>query len=435
MGKDIKKKIQGKLPPIGWRIIKSALAVFLCYLVSFLRGNAGIVFYSQLAALWCIQVYVQNSKQNAVQRLVGTVIGALFGLLYLLIRNGIHLEESSHYDMVDAVCISLFIVVILYATVLLKKKQASYFSCVVFLSIVVNHVSDNFPYLFVWNRFLDTVIGIIIGIGINSFSLPRAKQRDILFISGLDDTLLNKKNRLSDYSKVELNRMLDDGANFTISTTRTPASLMEPMKDIRLKLPVIAMDGAVLFDIKEKVYLKVYVISNIKAQQLLLFIENQGLHCFANVIIDDLLVIYYDELEDEVQKNLVKKLRKSPYRNFVKRYLPEGEEVVYFMLLYPHDAINNLYTKLQELGITRELKTIVYPSTDYPGYSYLKIYNKNATKENMIQYLKEELGIQKTITFGNIPNRYDYVVEPGDSEKTIQLLKKLYEPVRFLRRS
>ena len=105
--------------------------------------------------------------------------------------------------------ISAMIVLVLYTTVLIKKKQASYFSCVVFLSIVVNHVTDANPYLFVWNRFLDTVIGIVIGVGINTVSLPHDKRNDIFFLSGLDDTLLiNKKNKMSDYSKVELNAIM-----------------------------------------------------------------------------------------------------------------------------------------------------------------------------------------------------------------------------------
>lgn len=56
------------------------------------------------------------------------------------------------------------IVVVLYTTVVMKKKQASYFSCVLFLSIVVNYITDVNPYLFVWDRFLDTLIGILIGV-------------------------------------------------------------------------------------------------------------------------------------------------------------------------------------------------------------------------------------------------------------------------------
>ena len=72
-------------PGIGMRILKSALAVSLCMVINLLRGDSGIVFYSQLAALWCIQMYRSNTISNALQRMIGTVVGALFGLIYLLV--------------------------------------------------------------------------------------------------------------------------------------------------------------------------------------------------------------------------------------------------------------------------------------------------------------------------------------------------------------
>jgi hypothetical protein len=424
------KLAKSHFPPIGMRIIKSATAILLCYLVSFIRGNSGIVFYSQLAALWCIQVYVEKSKKNAIQRFIGTCIGAIYGLIYLLARKEA-IKFTGTNDYIDAAVISLMIMLILYTTVLIKKKEASYFSCVVYLSIVVNHVSDVNPYLFVWNRFLDTVIGILIGIGVNTAALPHDKKDDILFLSGLDDTLLNSKDNMSDYSKIELNRMIDDGAKFTISTYRTPASLIEPVRDIRLKLPVIAMDGAVLYDIKRKMYLKVYVISHAKSKQVVDLIHSQGLSCFTNVIIDDMLVIYYDKIDDEVHRKLVSQLRSSPYRNYVDRKCPDNQEVVYFMLLYPHAVIEDMYNKLVEAGFDKELKILKYKSEDYKGYSYIKIYNRNATKENMIEYLKTMVEVNKTVTFGSIEGRYDVVVNPGDTNKVVHMVRKIYEPVKI----
>lgn len=423
------KRLRGKNPPIGMRIIKSAIAVMLCFCVSFIRGNSGIVFYSQLAALWCMQVYVSNTRKNAAQRMIGTVIGAIYGLVFLLIKRGMAMQWGD-FQMIDAAVISLMLVAVLYTTVLIKKKQASYFSCVVFLSIAVNHMSDGNPYLFVWNRFLDTVIGIVIGIGVNCFSLPKDKRKDILFISGLDDTLLNKDYNLSDYSRIELNRMLDEGVNFTISTMRAPASLMEPMRDIRLKLPVIAMDGAVLYDICEKMYIKTYVISYTQSRKIMSLIKENGLMCFSNVIVDDMLVIYYGDTQDKIQQKLISDLRKSPYRNYVKRELPETEYVVYFMLLYPKAVIESFYKVLEKNNLTKELKVLKYDSQDYPGYAYIKIYNKNATKTNMICYLKEMLGIEKTVTFGSIEGKYDVVVQSGDTNEVVHILKKLYEPFK-----
>lgn len=153
---EIKVK-QHSIPGIGMRIIKSATAVAICFLVDQFRGGRGIVFYSQLAALWCIQGYRSNTKQNAIQRTIGTVIGAAYGLLYLLFYL-FFLKKYADVAWIEKGIISLMIVVVLYTTVLIKKTQASYFSCVVFLSVVVNHIADGNPYLFVWNRFLDTMI-------------------------------------------------------------------------------------------------------------------------------------------------------------------------------------------------------------------------------------------------------------------------------------
>ena len=428
MGITLFHKYRQQWPPVGMRILKSAAAIELCYLISFLRGNSGILFYSQLAALWCIQSYRSGTRKNALQRMIGTVIGALFGLSYLLIRNSLPWNMTFH-PVLNSFMISGMIIAVLYFTVLIRKKQASYFSCVVFLSIVVNHVADASPYLFVWNRFLDTVIGILVGVTVNSMRFPGKKRKDILFLSGLDDTLLNEENTLTDYSRVELNRMLDDGVNFTISTMRTPASLLEPLRDVKLKLPVIAMDGAVLYDIREKRYLKTWTLTSGQTETILTLVHESGLSCFTNVILEDLLIIYYEETSDEIQKKLVQELRRSPLRNYLKRQPPKGSEAIYIMLLYPEETIERFYRILAENGITRELKVLKYESRDYPGYSYIKIYSKNACREYAEEELKKMLQISKTMKFGSVPGKYDEVIQNGDMNRVVHVLRKKYEPL------
>ena len=49
-----------------------------------------------------------------------------------------------------------------------NEKNTSYFACVVYLSIAVNHVTDVDPFLFVLNRCFDTVIGIAVGLFVNT---------------------------------------------------------------------------------------------------------------------------------------------------------------------------------------------------------------------------------------------------------------------------
>lgn len=417
------KRSQKKLPGIGLRIFKSSMGVFLCYVVNAFRNGEGILFYSQLAVLWCMQDYVSETMGKAKQRTIGTVMGALYGLLYLL---GMGLLPNIRKLHLDAIVVSVFIILILYSTVLINKKQASYFSCVVFLSIVVNHIGDANPYLFVWNRFLDTMIGIGLGVAVNCFTFPKKHHKDILFVSGLDDTLLSKENRLSDYSRVELNRMIDDGALFTISTMRTPGSLVEPLKGIHLKLPVIVMDGAALYNFAEKSYEKVYLISQDYTQQMIHFLEERKQAYFANVIMDDCLVIYYQNCEDKVYNDIVADLRKSPYRNYINRKVPEGENVVYFMIIDKTEKITALHREMLESELGKNKKILCYPSYDYPGYSYIKIYNHNARKENMLEYLQKQLGVEKVISFGSLPDTYTYQIQDGESDKVVKLIKKEY---------
>ena len=179
-----------RLPPIGARIIKSAVSVALCMLIYFVRtllpvGN-GIPFYSALAALWCLQPYSATSKNNAGQRSIGTFIGAAFGLVFIVMLKGSGLtKQIAVYLLASAV-----IIPVIYLTVLLDKRNASFFSCVVFLSIALTHSFDSDPYLFVFNRVLDTFIGIGVGLAVNNFHLPIKHDSDTLFVSGIDSVLI-----------------------------------------------------------------------------------------------------------------------------------------------------------------------------------------------------------------------------------------------------
>lgn len=163
-----------KLPKPGLRILKSALAVLLCFLIDDLRG-AGVPFYSAIAAILCMQPDVQGGLRVGLNRVVGTLIGGFYGMgmLYLLrtfLPDGNGLLQ---YAVISAALIPL-----MYITVLVKKTSATYITCVVFLSITVSHGLDLIPYKFAFNRILDTLIGIFISLFINWIPFLRNRQAE-----------------------------------------------------------------------------------------------------------------------------------------------------------------------------------------------------------------------------------------------------------------
>ena len=147
------------MPRIGKRILKSSLAVFLCFLIYLLRNEEGIVFYSCIAAVLCMQQDTSNTQRVAANRVVGTLVGGFCGMLVLLFEKHI---LPGNTQLMQYALISFMIIPVIYITVLLKKTSASYISCVVFMSVTVSHGADVNPYLFAINRMIDTLIGIAV---------------------------------------------------------------------------------------------------------------------------------------------------------------------------------------------------------------------------------------------------------------------------------
>lgn len=81
---------------------------------------------------------------------------------------------------------------------------------------------------------------------------------------------------------------------FTIATARTPATVVPLLKQLQLDLPVVLMNGAVLYDIRNKHYIQtngftddsaLRYISVLENRDLIPFvyrIENNKLKCFTN---------------------------------------------------------------------------------------------------------------------------------------------------------
>lgn len=416
-------KTQFRLPPVGNRIIKSAVGVLLCWCVYLLRGRNGIPFYSMLAALWCIQPYINKTFSMALQRTVGTLIGAAFGLITIVL-------EIFVFDIYDRpvgfLVVALMIIPVIYTTLLIKRPNASYFSCVVFLSITVNHIMDENPYLFVLNRVLDTFIGIAIGMLVNSARLPRRRVKDVLFTAELDDMLSPISEQLTAFSKIEINRMLAEGLKFTLVTMRTPASLMSILSDVNLSLPVVVMNGAALYDFRENSYVKAYIISRDSCERVRAVVNAAGMNVFTNALCDDSLVIYYDKLENEAEQKIFSSLKKSPHRNYLNRPPQPEDRVIYLMIIDRSEKIAGLFEELKGSEIGSLLKMITYPSQDYPGFSYIKIYNKNAGKQHMTEILCREYGIDKCKAVSTDGSR--------SLNAIARRLKSSFEPTIFTRK-
>ncbi len=416
-----------KLPIPGQRILRTVIAVWLCLLIYVLRGRHGEPLYAGLAALQCIQPYTKSTRAVGLKRLTGTLIGAAWGLLILLLEQRLS-EKGFDPPWLHFSLVGLFTGAVLYFAVLLRVREAAYFSAVVFLVITIKHADDVSPYVYAFHRSLDTLIGVAAAELVNRLHLPRLRRTDTLFVSSIGDTLLGPDRRLTPYSKVELNRLLEDGAMFTVATSETQATVRELLEGVDLRWPVITMEGAALYDMKSMEYLETLPMSTEKGRRLKDWAHREGLPFFSNSVEENLLVIRYEELSNPSMRALFEQKRRSPYRNYIHSPADLDRGVLYLLILEKTEVLEAALERFRREEASGEYRAVLSPSP-FEGYSSLKIYDAAVSRRAMLEKLRERLKPAETVTFGSVPGQYDVVIENADHNAMVRELKRRFEPV------
>ena len=156
---------------VGLRMTKTALAVFICAIIGYLRGEVSAIF-SMIAAIMCMQPTRDQSLIFALNRVIGTVIGGVLGALFLYFARW---TNVIHILPVYYLLLSLMLIPLIELTLLMRKPSIASFSCIVFLSVTVMRVGDLNPLSDAAERIFETVIGIAVGLLVN-WIIPKSKK-------------------------------------------------------------------------------------------------------------------------------------------------------------------------------------------------------------------------------------------------------------------
>lgn len=142
---------------IGWRIIKTGIAVALCiWIAELLKFKHP--FYSAIAAVLAMQATIEGSFQTGVHRMQGTIVGALTGCIFALVA-----VRSPWWT-------GLGLIVTMTVLKYLKWHKAMTIASIVFIAISVNLTGKPLDYAV--NRIIDTALGIIIAYLVNRWIVP-----------------------------------------------------------------------------------------------------------------------------------------------------------------------------------------------------------------------------------------------------------------------
>lgn len=194
---DYKNKV--KFPKIGMRSIKTVIATTIAITLSNILGLES-PFYPTMITFLCIQSTITESSEVALNKLAGTLIGGILALIYLVFIP----------DIVYVIPIG--ILAIIYLGNMLNKRDLISMSSVIFLTISFRVISggDTDTVTFVIHRILETFLGVVIAILVNTYIKPpnpfeKLKSLDgemALFVNNVisENEHFNKPDRLEEYS-------------------------------------------------------------------------------------------------------------------------------------------------------------------------------------------------------------------------------------------
>lgn len=125
---------------IGMRIIKTVIAVFVCAIIGWLRGE--MTFFSMIAAVLCMQKSAEKTLSTSFNRVMGTAVGGAYGVIVLFLETQFNLQRV---PPLFYLVVSLMLIPVILTTIGIKKPSVAGFACVVFLSTTVYHVGDADP--------------------------------------------------------------------------------------------------------------------------------------------------------------------------------------------------------------------------------------------------------------------------------------------------
>ena len=222
-----------------------------------------------------------------------------------------------------------------------------------------------------------------------------------LYISDLDGTLLSSACELTPETTEIINSLIEKGLNFTISTARTGETVRLLAKDLNINIPAILMNGVATYNLKEEKYTSFEPFPENATDAFFEIIKAHGSLGFLYTISDGALETYYVNtntpnaesfMEERIKKFLKKFTRVADFSECAEN------NPVYYSVSHRKEALAPLYESLKKLeGFSIEFYRDIY-NTDF---WYLEICSEKASKYSSAVKLKEKLGFERIVAFGD----------------------------------
>ena len=221
-----------------------------------------------------------------------------------------------------------------------------------------------------------------------------------LFISDLDGTLLNQNAEISCETKKIINQLIGNGMNFSVATARTLASAGKILSGLNIRLPIILMNGVLIYNPLYKRYEVVNSLTEKLRNEIQSNAKALNLDCFMYTIRGNSMMTYFENLSSNAMKSFYNERREKYYKSFtqVKNFLEISDEVIYYTFINKYDKLKPLYERLSK---NTQLEITFYDDIYSENLWYLEAFSAKASKKQGLKYLRQKYGFNQITAFGD----------------------------------
>lgn len=222
-----------------------------------------------------------------------------------------------------------------------------------------------------------------------------------LYISDLDGTLLDGNAELSEYTINALNELIAQGVHFSVATARTAETSVFMLERLKINIPVILMNGVLIFDMQGKRYVKKEMLAREKITQILSAMKKVEQTGLMYALSEDELITYYERIYNNALQNFIDERVQKYNKKFVQidDFANADTDIIYFCYLDTHENISRLYNEIKTIsGLRIEMYQDIYSCDDS---WYMEVFNDTASKYNAVEFLRRQYRFDKVIGFGD----------------------------------
>jgi Cof subfamily protein (haloacid dehalogenase superfamily) len=224
-----------------------------------------------------------------------------------------------------------------------------------------------------------------------------------LIVFDLDGTLLNRASEISEYTSETLKLLSERGIAYTVATGRTLHGARSILEGHQFELPQAYKDGVMIWHPEKRRFSSGAMLTPDELDSVVRSCVSQGITPFVFTLDDDHeSTVYHPPLQSDVEHQLIRSLGvESDVRARALEELPADASITHVNSIGDSKAINAILRSVND-----EPHLVAYSGTSWEGqqWSWLDVHHSDASKGGAIKIMKELLGLERIICFGDSNN-------------------------------